>query len=281
MITVRFWSCAFTITVLGLGFCATAPAVTFSDTFNPPSPLWSNTLGDWTASNSQYFAQMPSNNPPTYSGLPYDLADLSVDVDVNSLGDGGIWLHADPNRANAVLLVTGGDNYGQGGRGGNAGTALYWHVVQNGSFSGPMNEVDGVFTPGQNYHLRVTVTGAAYAVYVHGGATAATTLTTAAIPHGRVGLYDDQPNVGAGGFGPPQTFSNFQLQGTLAVTPGDMNCDGVVNFSDINPFVRALSDPAGYAQAYPGCNILNGDLNGDGSVGFDDINPFVALLGGG
>ncbi len=61
--------------------------------------------------------------------------------------------------------------------------------------------------------------------------------------------------------------------------PGDLNCDGVVTFLDINPFVLALSDPAGYAQQYPDCHITNGDLNGDGQVTFADINPFVALFG--
>ncbi len=63
-----------------------------------------------------------------------------------------------------------------------------------------------------------------------------------------------------------------------AVNTGDLNCDGAVNFYDINPFVLALSDPAGYAQAYPNCSILNGDCNQDGRVDFLDINPFVALL---
>ena len=62
---------------------------------------------------------------------------------------------------------------------------------------------------------------------------------------------------------------------------GDMNCDGVVNFLDINLFVLALTDPAGYQAQLPGCPILNGDFNGDGRVGFDDINAFVAALGGG
>jgi hypothetical protein len=61
---------------------------------------------------------------------------------------------------------------------------------------------------------------------------------------------------------------------------GDMNCDGHVDFNDINPFVLALSNPAGYAQQYPNCNIMNGDCNGDGRVEFGDINPFVALLSG-
>jgi hypothetical protein len=64
------------------------------------------------------------------------------------------------------------------------------------------------------------------------------------------------------------------------VARGDLNCDGVVDFDDINPFVLALSDPAAYAAAYPTCNILTGDCDQNGQVDFDDINPFVALLGG-
>ena len=59
---------------------------------------------------------------------------------------------------------------------------------------------------------------------------------------------------------------------------GDLNCDAVVNFDDINPFVLLLSDPAGWQTAYPNCNMLNGDTNGDGVVNFDDINPFVLAL---
>jgi hypothetical protein len=62
---------------------------------------------------------------------------------------------------------------------------------------------------------------------------------------------------------------------------GDLNCDGVVNFDDIDPFVLALSDPTGYAAQYPNCNILNADCNSGGYVDFNDINPFVAILSGG
>ncbi|TWT45129.1 hypothetical protein RAS1_15510 [Phycisphaerae bacterium RAS1] len=61
---------------------------------------------------------------------------------------------------------------------------------------------------------------------------------------------------------------------------GDLNCDGVVNVLDINPFVLALSDPAAYALQHPGCNILNGDIDGDGMLTVLDINPFVKLLAG-
>ena len=42
-----------------------------------------------------------------------------------------------------------------------------------------------------------------------------------------------------------------------------------------------LTDPAGYAAAYPDCDILSGDINGDGSTNFSDINPFVGVLTGG
>ena len=69
---------------------------------------------------------------------------------------------------------------------------------------------------------------------------------------------------------------------TLTVRPcDDLNCDGVANFDDINPFVLALSDPVGYARQYPGCDIMNGDVNGDGHVDFGDVEPFVAVLSGG
>lgn len=59
---------------------------------------------------------------------------------------------------------------------------------------------------------------------------------------------------------------------------GDLNCDDLKDFADINPYVLALTDPVGYAQAFPDCDRMNADINGDGKVDFGDINPFVALL---
>jgi hypothetical protein len=57
---------------------------------------------------------------------------------------------------------------------------------------------------------------------------------------------------------------------------GDLDCDGVVNFDDIDPFVSALgADPLTWNLAHPGCHWLNAD----GVVNIDDIDPFVALLG--
>jgi hypothetical protein len=70
----------------------------------------------------------------------------------------------------------------------------------------------------------------------------------------------------------------WSVSGALA---GDLNCDGVVNNFDIDPFVLALSNPAAYAAAYPDCDAANADINGDGVVNNFDIDPFVALLSGG
>ena len=82
------------------------------------------------------------------------------------------------------------------------------------------------------------------------------------------------------------TGANLTLSGGFwpaapSVRPGDLNCDGVVNFKDINPFVLILSNLASWETAYPGCPWQNGDCNQDGAVNFKDINPFVAILSGG
>ncbi len=74
--------------------------------------------------------------------------------------------------------------------------------------------------------------------------------------------------------------ADFILPLTPPGTPADLNCDGAVNFDDIEAFVLALSGRAGYESAYPDCRWLNGDLNGDGTVNFDDIDAFVAALAG-
>jgi hypothetical protein len=67
-----------------------------------------------------------------------------------------------------------------------------------------------------------------------------------------------------------------------SVCIGDLNCDGHIDFGDINPFVLYLSNFGAWQAAFPGCNPLNGDINCDGTYGqasFGDINPFVALMG--
>ena len=75
------------------------------------------------------------------------------------------------------------------------------------------------------------------------------------------------------------------MEGTVTVQPlayyGDMDCDGTLDSFDIDPFVLALTDPAGYAAAYPDCDRARADCNQDGAVNAFDIDPFVARLTGG
>ncbi len=69
-------------------------------------------------------------------------------------------------------------------------------------------------------------------------------------------------------------------QTPLAPLPGDTNCDGVVSFLDINPFVLALTAPEAYTAAFPDCALSSADCDRDGVVDFRDINTFVGLFPG-
>jgi hypothetical protein len=61
-------------------------------------------------------------------------------------------------------------------------------------------------------------------------------------------------------------------------TAGDLNCDGVVDYCDVDPFVWAVIDRAQFEARFPGCLWFNGDINADNRVDFGDINPLVELL---
>ncbi|QOJ13628.1 MAG: hypothetical protein HRU75_02765 [Planctomycetia bacterium] len=72
--------------------------------------------------------------------------------------------------------------------------------------------------------------------------------------------------------------TRFDVSGT-ANPPGDLNCDGLVNGFDIDPFVLALMDPAAYAVAFPGCDAQAADCNLDGVVNNFDTDSFLEILG--
>jgi hypothetical protein len=63
--------------------------------------------------------------------------------------------------------------------------------------------------------------------------------------------------------------------------PGDLNCDGVVDTLDIEPFVLALIDPTAYLNEHPDCSVLAADVNGNGTVNGLDVSAFAQLLIGG
>lgn len=61
---------------------------------------------------------------------------------------------------------------------------------------------------------------------------------------------------------------------------GDMNCDCTLDVFDIEGFILALFDPAGYRARYPNCDINHADTNGDGAVNAADIEEFIVILFG-
>ena len=56
------------------------------------------------------------------------------------------------------------------------------------------------------------------------------------------------------------------------VVLGDANCDGIVNFLDISPFIQLLTNGPFKAEA---------DINESGTVDFLDIAPFIGILSAG
>jgi hypothetical protein len=70
--------------------------------------------------------------------------------------------------------------------------------------------------------------------------------------------------------------ATLTVNGTVLL--GDMNCDGVVNVLDVDPFALALVDPAAYAAQYPACDPMRAEINGDGTVDGRDVGPMVELI---
>lgn len=63
---------------------------------------------------------------------------------------------------------------------------------------------------------------------------------------------------------------------------GDVDCSGLIDAFDIEPYITALLNPAQYELDFPACDILRADTNNDGQVDAFDIEPFISIvLGGG
>lgn len=61
---------------------------------------------------------------------------------------------------------------------------------------------------------------------------------------------------------------------------GDLNCDGEIDFFDIDPFVEALVNPLGFVADRPQCPVNNADINADGTINPFDVQPFLDMIGG-
>jgi len=59
---------------------------------------------------------------------------------------------------------------------------------------------------------------------------------------------------------------------------GDLNCDGLIDGDDIQPFVTALLDPDAYEAQYPECSLCAGDVDGDGDLDADDAAALTTLV---
>jgi hypothetical protein len=197
----------------------TEAAVLFSDNFNSgASPLWQNQSGAWAANGGVYAATAPNNFPNAYSLLPFNLTNFFVDVDINGVTDGGIWLRSAPVPGGAVgvkgvLLVL--KYIGFSGE-----SQIYWHISDGNSYGDAFNLITGAFVPGSNTHVHVEVSGDAYAAFLNGATNPVTTLTTSTVTAGQAGLYDFSS----------ETFDNFVLQ-----TPGT---NGATVPSETTPFVE-------------------------------------------
>ena len=81
----------------------------------------------------------------------------------------------------------------------------------------------------------------------------------------------DTPSIGIGPRG-DNLFADFRVDNIRAAgSLGDVDLNGVINFSDIPAFIAALQ--AGSSQ-------FEADIDGDGDVDFSDIPPFISVLAG-
>jgi hypothetical protein len=84
-------------------------------------------------------------------------------------------------------------------------------------------------------------------------------------------------------YDPPFNDGTLSPRLTIEFTPpivGDLDCDGDVDFDDIDEFVLGLNNPAEYENQFGLPAHIKGDTDGDGDLDFDDINGFVNLLSG-
>jgi len=263
-------------------------ATIFEDPFEPTeSPLWKPFFGEWSASGGVYDT---SSGFGGYTYLPLTLTDFAVEIDVNQLQDGGIWLRSAPNvngelGAFGVLLITGGlGGYGNG---------LYWHIDDGEGLDPILNMNEPLGLNGADVHIRVEVRGNTFSAFVNGSQIPATVLQldpaqAAMFASGFVGLYDASIT---------QNFDNLRIE-TLAAEPLDL---GPVYFDDFDggisvaPGIRDLLDGVmtpesvrGYAGIGNGGNIFGsdflrnttgGDAGGGGDIGVPGEPTRLTLTG--
>ena len=110
--------------------------------------------------------------------------------------------------------------------------------------------------------------------------------TTEPLPFDLGGLtrFANDPDTADTGVGTPPVvdMGTHELHGRWA---GDVSCDGIVDYDDVDVFVAALGCPGGESTCWPPdgvpccCPWLNADCDGDGNITYADIDRFIALIG--
>ncbi len=207
------------------------------------------------------------NNPATLDlspagGVPAELANFARPLGISNPGpngtDGYVGLVQGSDGARNLVQIGGGQNsFGQAMPVG-TGVGESAEVVTGVGHAAPVTIASGTFVvPSTAGTYTFTLENVQANVLTAIGAVDAVSRAASAT------LVDAEP-------------LTFEVQ-TEAV-PGDMNCDGAVSVGDINPFVLALTNPTGYADQFPDCNLLNGDCTEDGTLTVGDINCFVELV---
>jgi hypothetical protein len=80
------------------------------------------------------------------------------------------------------------------------------------------------------------------------------------------------------GTNPDGNFEAWRVELTPPILRGDANCDGAVDFFDIDPFLLALFDLPNYQATYCDGSLVAADVDCSGAIDFFDIDPFLSCL---
>ncbi|MFQ5411187.1 MAG: hypothetical protein ACE5EC_02780, partial [Phycisphaerae bacterium] len=227
------------------------------------------TISDVPPNTGGWFAGMCFSNVPANLSVGLDQITLSANIQgTANTASGETW------EPTSFLRIEDADL-----------TALSFTVTADGAFQSvggllgsavleQINVGDGIFDVNQaTYTLTVGFVGTA-TNWGPGGTLTLDNLFLSGIQFGDADTYtvalSFENEIASWGTAGTLTIDNLSFAQSVVLTPGDTNCDGFVNGLDVQSFVLAILDPAGYAVQFPMCNILNADTNGDTNVDTGD-----------